>query len=207
LHDVEVSSYVDVRVMDLTGDIPLPAEGALPVALVATSITQPVSGTVAINGFTSTTPIPVEGHVIVDNSSINVNVLSTVAVAGSVSVSNLLNPMPVSVSNFPNPMHVSVDNTVGVSGTVSAQTALYDPFSGAWNRAIGLGGQNITLTSHGAVFTSTNPGVAPIAISSGIDGLEDATVGLVNFAGVGTTPSNYGIWVKQNPSLDEELDS
>lgn len=207
MHDVEVSSYVDVRVMDLTGDIPLPAEGALPVALVATSITQPVSGTVAINGFTSTTPIPVEGHVIVDNSSINVNVLSTVAVAGSVSVSNLLNPMPVSVSNFPNPMHVSVDNTVGVSGTVSAQTALYDPFSGAWNRAIGLGGQNITLTSHGAVFTSTNPGVAPIAISSGIDGLEDATVGLVNFAGVGTTPSNYGIWVKQNPSLDEELDS
>lgn len=120
LDDVKIGSYVNVRLMDDTGLIPLPATvvSGVPVTLVADSVTGERhvivdSGTVSVGNVphvvvdSGTTSISNTPHVIVDSGVLNcsvTNVPHIVVDSGSIGVNNVV--------------HTIVDSgTVAISGT------------------------------------------------------------------------------------------
>jgi len=116
LEHLKVDSFVDVRIMDELGLGPLPATELSGLTVTPIPVLTPVSvvNTVTVKGdvqITSITPIPIEGHVIIDNTAVPVRLDQDVFVRNSTAL-----PLNVVIPNLPLRIegHVIVDTLPSV---------------------------------------------------------------------------------------------
>jgi len=220
LHHVEVDSYVNVRIMDELGDLPIPSTiatgllvsvfaGEVPTVNVGTvGGTVLIAGNVNVTSFTSTTPIPIEGHVLVDNFP------ATQQIAGNVNVTN--NPLAVSIVGTP-AVSISGTPTVSISGipavsisgvpTVNAQMYGNDAFNnGNWSPISGTRQKFRLISTSGVLDSALTLGL--FSVGAGIDNGLSATATLISGQPLGNpTVGNLGALVTWNqPPPTEELD-
>jgi hypothetical protein len=169
LEHVEIDSFVNVRVMDETGELPLPATEVtgLLVSAFATPVVQHVivdSGNVGVSGtpanpvYVATTPF--EPFVIDSSTPVNVNLVSPI-------------PLPIEGHVVVDSGSINVNNSpLVVSGTVNSNSYLTNVENSGWEPALGYHPSTVSwLGVSGDVTTSVGggAGVVPMAFSTGMD--------------------------------------
>jgi hypothetical protein len=171
LEHVEIDSFVNVRVMDETGDLPIPstiATGLLVSAFAGPGVQHVIvdSGNVGVSGtpanpvYVATTPF--EPFVIDSSTPVNVNVFSPI-------------PLPIEghVIVDSGSSHVTVDNSsLVVSGTINSNNYLTNVENSAWEPALGYHPSTVSWTAVGGDVTTSvggGAGVVPMAFSTGMD--------------------------------------
>jgi len=220
----ELDSFVDVRIIDEFGLVPLPATvatGLLVSAYAAGPFPVTVSGLVDVTGsqvYVTNNPLVVTTIGTVDVTGSDVNVVNTpnvnvvnnplpVSISGTIPISgdvNVINTPNVNVVNTP---HVNVDGTVVVTGSVVAQNHLYaastassETFS--WQPYMGLIPQNMGYWGFSRAHGISNPtggGAIPIVLNSAAAStdLDPTTVDITNSQRPKSPVTAYSLSVTQ----------
>lgn len=229
LEHLKVDSYVDVRIMDELGLGPLPATELSGLTVTPIPVLTPVSvvNTVTVTGdvqITSITPIPIEGHVIIDNTAVPVRLDQDVfvrnspalplnviipdlplSIEGHVIVDTLPSVVvqtlpPVMVSN--NPLNVNMVNspTVTITGPIDTHMQMKDALTENWLDvlAFGIAPDPVSGTfwwkTAGGSRFVSRTGCIPIALGSGLASSQGFPTVVIENASI--TEAIYGHPVK-----------
>lgn len=186
LHDVYIDEYVNVRLMDITGELPVPCSDISGLLVSAYASGPPVpqhvivdSGNVdALVSGTADNPIyvtstPFDPFLIATitnpvyvrpDATFNVNVLNT----PNVVVSNT--PLPISIPGFPNPLPVSISTLPPITGTVDTHSYIRNSENGVWESQLGFHPTKVGYISSAGANTFNiegGAGVLPMSLSTG----------------------------------------
>jgi len=186
LEHVKVDSFVDVRLMDIDGELPVAASVAglnvvweVAQEVVVANTPLPISGDVTV---TSLTPIPIEGHVIVDNTVGVRNgglALETVIARSSqpigVTVQNT-DPLPVTI---PTPVPITTTSPLPVSIAQPVDVAVVTPVCVA----------NTVLVQNGPSTALYVQASSPLAVVGSVVVGNNVDVTVTNTVGVQNSPT------------------
>lgn len=190
LEHVKVDSYVNARIVDSLGELPIPAsEAGLLVDFVGGGSGTPfnvnVTNSLLPVGAAGEVPLPVE----ITNSAIPVENYG----GGSLSVV-IPSTNPVSIAGT---VPVSIASTVPVSiaDPVVVHPELLDFYYGTWQPSLGFGVNSATYARNDGNWTGTHSGCAPLSVPSGVDGsASGSTIAIIlGEAHLGTTGNDAGI--------------
>lgn len=215
LEHVKVDSFVNVRLMDSLGELPVPAGlagllvefiAAQPVTVVNSSLHTTVDNTVNVAGFVqalvSNTRLPVG---VIDSIPITTNVANAPLV-----VEQAANPLPVKVTEVVPIINSFITNgsdarvpvqAVVESGTVDAHTWGYAGSTGDWRRM--LARPVASYQEHHAGGTTTIDNLTNVAaafsVVSGLDAQNSGADMIVSNAHVDTYTNQLNTFSKPNP--------
>jgi hypothetical protein len=186
LHDVYIDEYVNVRLMDITGELPVPCSEVTGLLVSAYASGPPApthvivdSGNVDVSGtpdnpiYVTSTPFdPFLVTTIVNPVYVRTDGLSpfNVIVTNTPNVVVSNTPLPITIPGFPNPLPVSISTLPPITGTVDVHPYMKNAENGVWEAQLGFHPSKVGyISAAGAnIFgIEGGAGILPMTLSTG----------------------------------------